>query len=115
MTGPLMLVSASYDNADKRVVLKFYDPESHKIVMWKDNTRHKPYCYSRLTGDELHEIRSMDRVTGISQVVLHDRAKDEPVGMSKITAADPFVISGTREKPGMKEQNRDVGIRHQVP
>ncbi len=104
MTGPLMLVSASYDSADKRVVLKFYDPASHKIVLWKDNTGHRPYCYSKLSADELREIRSMDRVTGISRVVLHDLAKDKPVGMSKITAADPFAIIGTYDQPGVKNK-----------
>jgi DNA polymerase I len=39
---PSMLVSATYDNISKSVVLKFYEPESKKLILWHDETNHKP-------------------------------------------------------------------------
>ena len=42
-TPNLLLISANYNNQQKAVVLKFYDPTSHKIVLWTDKTGHKPY------------------------------------------------------------------------
>ena len=35
-TTSLLLISANYNNKQKAVVLKFYDPLSHKIVLWTD-------------------------------------------------------------------------------
>ena len=46
--SPAMLVSATYDIFSKSAVLKFYEPESQKLILWKDEIGHKPYCYSRL-------------------------------------------------------------------
>ena len=35
---PSMLVSATYDNNSKSAILKFYEPESQRLFLWKDNT-----------------------------------------------------------------------------
>ncbi len=37
-----LLISAAYMGKTKKVVLKFYDPESEKIYLWEDKTGHKP-------------------------------------------------------------------------
>ena len=50
---PALLVSATYDSQKKSVVLKFYESNSKKILLWTDNTGHKPYCYSKLDPEEL--------------------------------------------------------------
>ncbi|MEK0353089.1 MAG: hypothetical protein QQN58_01325, partial [Nitrosopumilus sp.] len=59
---PSMLVSAAYDNISKSAVLKFYEPKSQKLILWKDETGHKPYCYSRLAPEELDFLRERDDV-----------------------------------------------------
>jgi len=92
---PAMLVSATYDNNSKSVVLKFYEPESQKLILWKDQTGHKPYCYSRLSPDELDFLQERDDVIEIKSVKRHDLIKDKEVEMSKITAMDPLAIGGT--------------------
>jgi DNA polymerase I len=92
---PAMLVSATYDSNSKAVVLKFYEPESQKLILWKDQTGHKPYCYSRLTPDELDFLQERDDVIEIKSVKRYDLIKDEEIDMSKITAADPLAIGGT--------------------
>ena len=92
---PSMLVSATYDNNSKSAVLKFYEPESQKLFLWKDETGHKPYCYSRLAPDELDFLQERDDILEIKTVQKHDLIKDDEISMSKITVADPLAIGGT--------------------
>ncbi len=92
---PAMLVSATYDNSSKSAVLKFYEPESHKLFLWKDEINHKPYCYSRLAPDELSFLQERDDVLEIKTVQKYDLIKDKEIDMSKITVADPLAIGGT--------------------
>jgi DNA polymerase I len=92
---PSMLVSATYDNITRAAVLKFYEPESQKLILWHDETGHKPYCYSRLSPDELDFLQERDDVLEIKTVKRHDMMKDEEINVSKITVADPLAIGGT--------------------
>ena len=90
-----MLVSATYDNISKSAVLKFYEPESKKLFLWKDEIGHKPYCYSRLSPDELDFLQEREDVLEIKTVQKYDLMKDKEIDMSKITVADPLAIGGT--------------------
>jgi DNA polymerase I len=92
---PSMLVSAAYDNITRTAILKFYEPESQKLILWHDETGHKPYCYSRLSPDELDFLQERDDVLEIKVVKRYDMMKDEEINMSKITVADPLTIGGT--------------------
>ncbi len=94
-----MLVSATYDNISKSAVLKFYEPRSEKLVLWKDETGHKPYCYSKLAPEELEFLQERDDVLEIKAVKRYDLINDKEVDMSKIIVADPLAIGGaTGEK-----------------
>ncbi|HSG84574.1 MAG: DNA-directed DNA polymerase I [Nitrosopumilus sp.] len=90
-----MLVSATYDNNSKSAVLKFYEPESKKLILWKDEIGHKPYCYSRLSPDELDFLQERDDILEIKTVQRYDLIEDKEIDMSKITVADPLAIGGT--------------------
>lgn len=92
---PSMLVSATYDSITRKAVLKFYEPTSQKLILWHDETEHKPYCYSRLRPDELDFLQEREDVLEIKTIKRHDLVKDEEVIMSKITVADPLTIGGT--------------------
>ena len=92
---PSMLVSATYDNNSKSAMLKFYEPESQKLFLWKDETGHKPYCYSKLAPDELDFLDDRDDVLEIKSVKRFDLIKDQEIDISKITVADPLAIGGT--------------------
>ncbi|MCV0372711.1 MAG: DNA-directed DNA polymerase I [Nitrosarchaeum sp.] len=92
---PAMLVSATYDNISKSAVLKFYEPESKKIILWKDETNHKPYCYSKLSPEELDFLQERDDILEIKSVKKQDLMKDQEIDVSKITVADPLAIGGT--------------------
>ncbi|MDH3610318.1 MAG: DNA-directed DNA polymerase I [Nitrosopumilus sp.] len=92
---PSMLVSATYNNTTRSAVLKFYEPNSQKLILWFDETGHKPYCYSKLNPDELEFLKERDDILKIEKVKRQDLIKDEPVEMSKITVSDPLAIGGT--------------------
>ncbi len=92
---PSMLVSATYENISKSAVLKFYEPKSQKLFLWRDETGHKPYCYSRLAPEELDFLQERDDVLEIKTVQRYDLIKDKEIDMSKITVADPLAIGGT--------------------
>lgn len=92
---PSMLVSATYDSNSKSAVLKFYEPESQELFLWKDEIGHKPYCYSRLSPDELDFLQERDDILEIKTVQRYDLIKDKEIDMSQIVAADPLAIGGT--------------------
>ena len=91
---PSMLVSATYDGTSRSAVLKFYDPESQKLILWLDETGHKPYCYSKLELDELDFLQEREDILKIEKVNRQDLIKDENIEISKITVADPLAIGG---------------------
>ena len=91
---PSMLVSATYDNISKSVVLKFYEPKSKELILWHDETGHKPYCYSRLSPDELDFLQERMDVLEIKQIKKYDLLKDEEIEMSQIIVDNPMSIGG---------------------
>jgi len=92
---PAMLVSATYDNTTRSAILKFYEPESKKLILWTDEIGHKPYCYSKLDLDELDFLQNREDVLEIKKVKLHDLIRDEEIDVSKIIVSDPLAIGGT--------------------
>lgn len=102
---PSMLVSAAYDGASKKALLKFYDPKSKGLYLWWDETGHKPYCYSKLSPEELGHLESRSDILDISRVKRHSLADDCTMEVSKITAGDPLAIGG---KPYGSDTERSV-------
>ena len=92
--SPSMLVSATYDNISKSVVLKFYEPESKKLILWHDETNHKPYCYSRLDPDELDFLQERNEVLEIKQIKKYDLLKDKEIKLSQIIVDNPLSVGG---------------------
>ena len=95
-TTSLLLISANYNNKQKAVVLKFYDPLSHKIVLWTDKTGHKPYCFSKMSPAELDFLSERSDVISIKEVMKIDPLEDKTITVSKILVSDPLAIGGTQ-------------------
>ncbi len=93
---PALLVSATYDSQKKSVVLKFYEPNSKKILLWTDNTGHKPYCYSKLDPEELKFLSDRKDVLELKKTEKIDLLKDRTINVTKIIVADPLAIGGTQ-------------------
>ncbi len=101
---PSLLISAAYDGKKKVAVLKFYDTESQKIILWADETGHMPYCYSKLDSGELEFLNERDDVLKIERVKKHDLLQDKEITVSKITASDPLAIGGTQTDRSIRNQ-----------
>ena len=67
-----LLISAAYNSQQKKAVLKFYEPKSERIFLWTDKTGHKPYCYSKLSVDELEFLSERQDVIQIKEVTKRD-------------------------------------------
>ena len=91
-----LLVSAAYDKVKNVAVLKFYNPETQELKLWYDETGHKPYCYSKLTKDEL-DLADINReeVQKIESVKKYDLLNDSEIEVLKISVTNPLAIGGT--------------------
>ena len=98
-----LLISAAYNSQKMAAVLKFYEPTSQRIFLWADKSGHKPYCYSKLSPDEIPtEISERDDVIEIKQVKLLDILNDKPINVSKIVVKDPLAIGGTQTNKSIR-------------
>jgi DNA polymerase I len=93
---PALLVSATYDGQKKVAVLKFYEPNSQKLLLWIDNTGHKPYAYSKLEPEELKFLTDRKDVIKLEKTSKQDLLKDRPIDVTKIVVVDPLAIGGTQ-------------------
>jgi DNA polymerase I len=91
-----LLVSATYDGDLRLAVLKFYDPKRERIWLWYDNTGHKPYCYTKLSVDELSEIRKRKDVIAIEEEEKLDLLLDKKIKVRKIITTDPLAVGGSQ-------------------
>ena len=98
-----LLISAAYNSQKMAPILKFYDPTTQRIFLWADKSGHKPYCYSKLSPDEIPtEISERDDVIEIKQVKLLDILNDKPIDVSKIIVKDPLAIGGTQTNKSIR-------------
>jgi len=98
-----LLISATYNSQKNAAILKFYEPVSQRIFLWADKSGHKPYCYSKLSPDEIPtEIAERDDVIDIKQVKLLDILHDKPIVVSKILVKDPLAIGGTQTSKSIR-------------
>ena len=101
---PSLLVSATYDGKLKSAVLKFYEPKTQKIILWEDETGHRPYCFSKLSPEELDFLNERDDVLEIQSVKKYDLLKDEEITISKIIVSDPLAIGGTQTDKSIRNR-----------
>ena len=98
-----LLISATYNSQKNAAILKFYEPTSQKIFLWADKSGHKPYCYSKLSPDDIPtEISERDDVIEIKQVKLLDILHDKLIDVSKILVKDPLAIGGTQTSKSIR-------------
>ncbi len=98
-----LLISAAYNSQKNAAILKFYEPVSQRIFLWADKSGHKPYCYSKLSPDEIPtEISERDDVIDIKQVKLMDVLHDKLIDVSKILVKDPLAIGGTQTSKSIR-------------
>ncbi|HMD79087.1 MAG TPA: DNA-directed DNA polymerase I, partial [Nitrososphaerales archaeon] len=107
-----LLVSATYDGDSRLAILKFYDQKAGRNWLWKDNTGHRPYCYTRLSMDELQDIKNRKDVIEIVEEERHDLLNDEMVTLRKIITTDPLAIGGGNDSIRDKIKAWEADIKY---
>ena len=98
-----LLISAAYNSQKNAAILKFYDPTSEKIFLWADKSGHKPFCYTKLSPDDIPtEISERDDVVEIKQTEVIDILQDKTITVSKILVKDPLAIGGTQTNKSIR-------------
>ncbi len=111
-TPEVLLASASYDGDRKLALLKFYDPKAGRFWIWRDNTGHRPYCYTRLPMDELSEIRSRKDVVDIVEEERVDLLNDSTAKVRKIITTDPLAVGGGNDSIRDKIKAWEADIKY---
>jgi DNA polymerase I len=93
---PRLLLSAVYSGEEKKVYLKFYDPQDKIIYQWRDRTDHKPYCYTKMEfGKQAEQVAQKETKFILKQVKKKDIILDKEIEVLKVIAPDPLSIGGT--------------------
>jgi DNA polymerase I len=91
------LVASCYDGEKKSAYLKLYDSLTQKILLWFDDSGHKPYCLTDLSIENLKENQSLMSNPGFDHfetTTKYDALRDREVSMTVIVAKDPLSIGG---------------------
>jgi len=94
---PSYLVSIGYNGELRKCFLRLYDPKSHKICFWYDDSGHKPYCFSKRTVEELQKIDGVAKNPGFDHFDEESRfeaLRSQMIRVTKIVARDPLTIGG---------------------
>ncbi|HKM50722.1 MAG TPA: DNA-directed DNA polymerase I [Candidatus Bathyarchaeia archaeon] len=94
---PSYLISIGYDGSLRKCFLRLYDPASHKIHFWYDDTGHKPYCLSKQTMSEIQKNTNVVKNPGFDHLEedsKYDALREMPLTVTKIIAKDPLTIGG---------------------
>ena len=93
---PMLLLSAVYSGEEKKVYLKFYDPQDKIIYQWRDRTDHKPYCYTKMDfAEQAKQVAEKEAKFTLKQVKKQDIILDKEIEVLKVIAPDPLSIGGT--------------------
>jgi DNA polymerase I len=93
---PMLLLSAVYSGEEKKVYLKFYDPQDKIIYQWRDRTDHKPYCYTKMDfAEQAKQVAQKEAKFTLKQVKKQDIILDKEIEVLKVIAPDPLSIGGT--------------------
>ena len=112
----VMLISAIYSGENRKVQLKFYDPNLHLIYFWQDRTDHKPYCYTKLEYKErVEEIAAIEKIIDKPYPTVDTTTVDKPPSKvilelgTAILPNDPTTTTDNKRKFRLsKERKKDL-------
>ena len=74
-----------------------YEPKTHKIHFWYDDSGHKPYCFSKQAIPDLQKNPNITQNFGFDhfeECEKFDALRGERIRVTKIVAKDPLTIGG---------------------
>ena len=109
------LVGAGYDGQRRAAYLKLYEPKTHKIHFWYDNTNHTSYCLSKEPIKKLEKIKELVQHYGFlrfEESKKYDALEEKEIPVTIIYARDPLSIGGRtnsiREIKGVNAYEADI-------
>ena len=109
------LVGAGYDGQRRAAFLKLYEPQTHKIHFWYDNTNHTSYCLSKEPIKKLEKIKDLVQHYGFlrfGETKKYDALAEKEIPVTIIYARDPLAIGGKtnsiREINGVNAYEADI-------
>jgi DNA polymerase, archaea type len=110
---PVLLMSAIYSGEEKRVYLKFYDPQDNVIYQWRDRNDHKPYCYTKMEfAEQTRQVVQKETKFTLKQVKKQDIILDKEIEVLKVIAPDPLSIGGTDQSFREKVTSWEADIKY---
>ncbi|MDQ3848653.1 MAG: hypothetical protein M3261_06830, partial [Thermoproteota archaeon] len=110
---PMLLLSAVYSGEEKKVYLKFYDPEEKTIYQWRDRTDHKPYCYTKMNfAEQAQQIAQKEPKFILETMKKQDIILDKEIEVLKVVAPDPLSIGGTDHSFREKVTSWEADIKY---
>lgn len=94
---PSYFVSIGYDGDKRKCFIRLYEPNTHRIYFWYDNSGHQPYCFSDQTPEQLESNPSVTENPGFDRLEVvekHDALRDRQTKVTKVVAKDPLTIGG---------------------
>jgi len=95
MSNSLRVLLLSVDYFNRKARLKFYEPESNRLILLSDKTNHKSHCY--VTNEDGAKLSELPGIESLEQVELFDVVKDKMVSMTNVKVNNPLVIGGTQD------------------
>jgi len=107
----VILLSSVY--LDKTITLKFYEPESNRIILMNDKTKFKPICY--MSPEDGEKVKDQLGVISVEPVIRFDCVKDKEVNLVKVTCKDPLIINHKEDglKNHYKMWDTDIKFQHE--
>ena len=110
---PMLLLSAVYSGEEKKVYLKFYDPQDKIIYQWRDRTDHKPYCYTKMDfAEQAKQVAQKEAKFILQHVKKQDIILDKEIEVLKVIAPDPLSIGGTDQSFREKVTSWEADIKY---
>ena len=110
---PVLLLSAVYSGEEKKVYLKFYDPQDKIIYYWRDRTDHKPYCYTKMDfAKQAEQVAQKEGKFTLERIKKRDIILDKEIETLKVIAPDPLSIGGTDSSFREKVTSWEADIKY---
>ena len=100
----LFLLGCAYDGQKGKAYLKLLDTKTGEVILWYDNTDHKPYCFTNIPLERLENNEALKQAGAVAfeHVEKYDAISDGKITMTKIIASDPLAVGGS--KKSIREQ-----------
>ena len=104
----VLLLSADYVN--KKIRLKFYEPNTNRLILLTDKSNYLAHCY--VSNEDGVKINELPGINNLEQVDVFNVIKDEMVSMTNVEVNNPLVIGGIQDSLRENFKCWEADIKH---